>query len=703
MKKLDAEKLLQKALDDNNVRFRDGQWEAIDAIVNEYKKVLVVQRTGWGKSSVYFISSKILRDRGKGITIIISPLLALMRNQIESAKRLGITAETINSSNTNDWDNIANKVRANQIDCLLISPERLANEKFLETVLLPIADKIALFVIDEAHCISDWGHDFRPDYRRIINILKYLPENMPILGTTATANNRVIDDIKEQLGNINIQRGTLVRDSLALQTLVLPDQASRLAWLAQVIPTLDGTGIIYALTVRDVEQVAKWLQQNNINAKAYHGGVKHSSFNDSNQYRAHLEDQLLHNQLKVLVATTALGMGYDKPDLSFVIHYQASGSVVDYYQQVGRAGRGIDHAVGILMTGAEDTNIHEYFRASAFPTEEQVAIILSSLENSNGLSMNGLEKRTNLRRGQIEKTLKFLSVENISPVIKIDNLWHRTPNEYRLNKEKIDRLSKIRLKESAEVQVYIKYQGCKMRFLRQILDDVNLEPCGKCEYCIGRALYGSEISPEFYHKAALFLKHSEGIIEPRKQSAPSNNDALNTFPIYKFPRLLGKLVAQEGRYLSSWGDSGWGKIVAEDKKGGYFRDELVDALVDMIIKRWQPNPKPQWVCCVPSLRKPVLVADFARRVAQKLDIPFINVVEKIKSNEAQKIQQNSFHQAHNLDGVFSIKAGVMNTPVLLIDDIVDSKWTSTVIAALLIRAGSGVVYPVMLASTAVNE
>jgi len=341
MDRTEAQNLLKQALDNQGAHFRDGQWEAIDALVNQKKKLLVVQRTGWGKSSVYFISTRIVRDQGAGATVIVSPLLALMRNQIEAAERLGIRAVTINSTNRNQWDELEQQVLNNQADAILISPERLANEGFVERVLMPIADKIGLMVVDEAHCISDWGHDFRPDYRRLVSILRNIPPNVPVLGTTATANDRVIEDIQSQLGDIEIQRGTLVRESLALQTIRLPDQAARLAWLAEHVPEMPGTGIIYTLTIRDTEQVAEWLIQNGIIARAYSGSVEHPDFPSSDSYRQHLESQLLNNELKVLVATTALGMGYDKPDLGFVVHYQAPGSIVGYYQQVGRAGRGV--------------------------------------------------------------------------------------------------------------------------------------------------------------------------------------------------------------------------------------------------------------------------------------------------------------------------------------------------------------------------
>ncbi|AMK00049.1 ATP-dependent DNA helicase RecG [Alteromonas macleodii] len=703
MNRVQAQQLLQTALANPTAEFRDGQWEAINALVNHRQKLLVVQRTGWGKSSVYFISTKIFRDRGMGPTIIVSPLLALMRNQIESAQRLGIVAETMNSTNQNDWQMVTQRILNNQIDCLLISPERLANDNFIATVLQPIANSISLMVIDEAHCISDWGHDFRPDYRRIVNILRQLPANTPVLGTTATANDRVVEDIQTQLGNIQIQRGPLIRESLALQAMSLPDQASRLAWLAQVIPTLPGTGIVYTLTVRDAEQVANWLCENGIDAKAYHGSVEAEGFENSNLYRQHLEELLLHNDLKVLVATTALGMGYDKPDLSFVIHYQAPGSIVAYYQQVGRAGRGIEHAIGVLMSGVEDQDIHEFFRESAFPSEAQVNEILQVLENSDGLSIRSIEEQTNLRHGQIEKVLKLLSVESPAPVIKERGRWVRTPVRYQMDHARIVHLTGQRVQEWQEVQAYLAYTGCKMTFLRRALDDIDPTPCGKCASCIGTQVIHQNIDPTLAHSAGTFLRHAEMVIQPRKQIAPSNAETIRAFPTYQFPRLLGALASLPGRVLSRWGDAGWGRTVADNKHNGKFSDELVGAMAEMILERWQPNPPPEWVCCVPSRNHPELVPDFARRLAASLGLPFVDAVSKVQNNQQQKDQQNSFHQCRNLDGAFAVEQDIPTTPVLLVDDIVDSGWTLTVISALLQQAGSGVVYPVALASSSVKD
>lgn len=703
MERNQAQQLLQTSLGDPTAKFRDGQWEAINGLVNQGQKLLVVQRTGWGKSSVYFISTKIFRDRQMGPTIIVSPLLALMRNQIESARRLGIVAVTMNSANSTDWRTITQQILNDQIDCLLISPERLANDQFVETVLLPIADRIALMVIDEAHCISDWGHDFRPDYRRIINILRRLPPHMPVLATTATANNRVVADIQTQLGNINIQRGNLIRESLWLQTMYLPNQASRLAWLAQVIPSLTGTGIIYTLTTRDADLVALWLRQNNIDAKAYYGNITATGFESSNEYRQHLEELLLNNRVKVLVATNALGMGYDKPDLTFVIHYQAPDSIVAYYQQVGRAGRGIDYAIGVLMSGIEDNEVHEFFREAAFPSDNHVNAILHTLGNSDGLTIKDIEEQTNLRHSQIEKVLKLLNVENPSPVIKLDSLWHRTTVAYLMDRARITHLTGQREREWNEVQHYLSYNGCKMAYLRHFLDDQNITTCGKCCFCIGRQIVDVDIAHNLAHQAGVFLKHAEIKISPRKQIAQSNADTAKAFPIYKFPRLLGNLVAEEGRALSLWLDAGWGKLVEDCKLRNHFSDELVEATAQMIEQRWHPTPTPTWICCVPSLNQTILVPDFSYRLARRLGLPFYNIVSKVRATDRQKNQRNSFHQCINLDGAFVINGEVLQGPALLVDDVVNSGWTFTIITALLKRVGSGPIFPLALASTSVKD
>ena len=698
MNKQEAQELLKTAIDDTGAEFRAGQWEAIDALVNHRRKMMVVQRTGWGKSSVYFISTRILRDRGAGPTVIVSPLLALMRNQIEAAERLGIRAETINSTNNEEWDCIYQRILADEIDAVLISPERLSNEAFMDRLLLPIADRIGLMVVDEAHCISDWGHDFRPDYRRLVNILRQMPPNMPVLGTTATANNRVIQDVQDQIGNIAIQRGPLVRDSLFLQTMRLPDQASRLAWLAQHIPGLPGTGIVYVLTKRDAEQVSTWLNEQGIVANAYHGSIEHGDFEDSNSYRQHLESLLLNNQIKVLVATTALGMGYDKPDLGFVIHYQAAGSVVAYYQQVGRAGRAIDQAYGVLLSGAEDDDIHEFFRRSAFPPERHVNAILNALEQYDGLSTFGLQEQLNMRLGQISKVLKLLGVESPAPVIKQGPKWFRTPVPFQMDHVRIEHLTHQRELEWRELNDYIDSNTCLMAYLRDALDDPESEDCGQCAVCLGKPVVPVAVDRNLTILAKQFLRHAEIPIKPKIQVASG------AFLQYGFRgNLKPELRASEGRVLSRWGDSGWGGWVKQDRHNGHFRDELVEAIADMYENRWQPAPSPQWVTCVPSRKHPVLVPGFAQRLAERLKLPFVDAIHKVRDNEPQKDQHNRFHQCSNLDGAFELKNGIPKTPVLLVDDIIDSGWTLTVLAALLRQAGSGPVYLVVLASTSTGD
>src|SRR5215471_5653096 len=436
---LQVRSLLRQMLGPTAV-FREGQWQAIDAIVTDRRRVLVVQRTGWGKSLVYFLSTKLLRDQGGGPTILVSPLLSLMRNQIEAASRIGIRAITINSSNRAEWDAAEAALATNSCDILIISPERLGNERFMKSVLPALTIRVGLFVVDEVHCISDWGHDFRPDYRRIVRIIDNLPAGIPVLGTTATANDRVVEDVRQQLGpELLILRGPLARASLRLQNIVLSTQAERLAWLAENIKKFKGSGVIYCLTVADVERVTGWLKSQGINAEAYHAG------DDAKMDREALENALIGNEIKALVATVALGMGFDKPDLAFVVHFQRPGSVVAYYQQVGRAGRAVDRAYGILLSGREDDDIQDYFIDSAFPPPETMTSILDAIDNSNGLSLNELLSKVNVSRSMADRALKLLEIDGaVETRFEKQVRYFRTPLAWQPDIERTNRITELR-------------------------------------------------------------------------------------------------------------------------------------------------------------------------------------------------------------------------------------------------------------------
>jgi len=665
--------------------FREGQQEAIEHVVEGKGRLLVVQKTGWGKSFVYFIATKLLREQGSGPALLISPLLALMRNQIEAAERMGVRAEKITSDDKPDWDRVIAAITRNEVDILLIAPERLANEKFRNEVLARIADRVSMLVIDEAHCISDWGHDFRPHYRLLERIVRTLPRNLRLLATTATANNRVMDDLKQVLGpHLNVSRGDLSRPSLALQTIRLPSQAERLAWLAEHVAALPGHGIIYTLTVRDAHLVADWLKSRGLAVEAYTG--------QSGDQRPALEQALLNNEVKALVATTALGMGFDKPDLAFVIHYQMPGSVVAYYQQVGRAGRALDAAHGILLSGTEETEITDFFIDSAFPSRAEVAAVLEALVAApRGLSIPELLGQLNISNARVKKTIALLSLESPAPIAKQGTKWQLTAAT--LNPDfwnRAERLTDLRRQERTQMEEYVRLARDHMAFLIRALDG---DPTG----IQGPALapLNSKPDPALVREAIKFLRRTSLPIEPRKKwpaGGMPNYGVKGDIP--------ERCRAQPGKALCVWGDAGWGGLVRKGKyNDGAFAQELVDACVGLI-RGWNPRPYPKWVTAVPSLRHPTLVPDFAHRLADALDLPFVMVLEKTDARPEQKTMANSIQQARNIDGSLTLVASRLpDGPVLLVDDMVDSRWTLTVAAWLLGSRGCSTVWPLALAQT----
>jgi ATP-dependent DNA helicase RecQ len=678
-----AQELLRAALGDE-AEFRPGQLDAILALVENQARVLVVEPTGWGKSIVYLIATALLRERGQGPTILISPLLALMRDQLRMAQQLGLRAGTLNSSNTADWQEVEQALAVDELDILLVSPERLANEHFRTHTLRSIPRALGQFVVDEAHCISDWGHEFRPDYRRIRVLVDALPESVPLLATTATANDRVMEDIIEQLGkNLRVIRGPLERASLHLQVVNLGSQAERLAWLSRYIPTQQGSGIVYTLTVRDARRVSEWLATRGIDAPAYTG-------KSSPEERLGLERRLRSNELKAVVATVALGMGFDKPDLSFVVHFQRPPSPIAYYQQIGRAGRALDRAEVILLAGSEDDEIAAYFTDSAFPGEDELREILSVLENIEDASENELLNVLNIKSSALKKDLKILEVEGA--IAKADSRYARTPTLWTPDSDRIQAVTDIRVLERERMAALVETDGCLMQLLRLELDDPDAEPCGRCSNCVG-AFAPVSVDAGELQVALSFLHHHHRPIAPRKQWPAKMEERPYNIPAQQ--RLL------EGRALCLYGDPGWGQLVRSGKyEDGEFDDQLVDAVADMLQNHWQPEIMPTWVTAVPSRPAPELVGGFAKRLASRLRLPYREALEKTKSTPPQKDMQNRYHQARNaLDSFAAIPENVIAEPVLLVDDMVDSGWSLTVCGVLLAEAGSGPVVPVALADS----
>jgi ATP-dependent DNA helicase RecQ len=665
-----------------SARFRDQQLEAIESVVGRRSRTLVVQRTGWGKSVVYFIATRLMRDDGAGTTLIVSPLLALMRDQIAMAQRLGIRATTINSANTDDWDAIEAELLDDQIDVLLISPERLNNPDFRERLLEPLAQRTGLLVIDEAHCISDWGHDFRPDYRRIVRLLELLPANVPLLCTTATANDRVIHDVVAQLGDeIAVIRGPLDRPSLRLEVRHLDTQPQRLAWLARAVPSMAGSGIVYCLTVADTVHVADWLVTQGISAAPYSGETDPIT-------RLEAEAALRDNRLKVLVATSALGMGYDKPDLRFVVHFQSPNSPIAYYQQVGRAGRAVDHADAVLLVGTEDADIWDYFLRTSFPPQHDAEFVVRLLQESGRpMSLTDIEVSANIRRGRLTAMLKLLEVEGA--VERIGSRWQRTLRAWTYDRDRVDRVTAQRVAEQDAMREYADTTVCRMRWIRESLDDSGAVDCGRCDNCT-TARFDLEVEPALVAEAARFLRRRPVAIEPRKRWPGSP--------------LSGAIPADEqseaGRALSRLGDGGWGQVVLDCKHAGVpFPDDLVDALAGLA-REWNPQPWPAAIAYIPNLNpERQLVPDLAGRLAARLGLPAVEWVRKVRDTEPQKLMENSSQQVRNVLGAYIVEESLEDDPIFLVDDVVDSRWTIAVVTSVLRSAGCGPVFPLALART----
>lgn len=671
-----------KSLYGESACFRDGQYEAIEATLLN-RRTLVVQRTGWGKSLVYFACTKLLRNRGAGTTFVVSPLLVLMQNQIEAAERMGLRCEALNSQTKDRREEVLSGIIDGEIDLVLVTPETLFTNDV--QAALPRM-RIGLFVIDEAHCISDWGHDFRLEYSRLKEVLRVLPSNVPVLATTATANDRVVDDLKVQLGDqVFVSRGPLTRESLFIQVIRLQKKAERYAWILENINRMPGCGIIYCLTQRDCDYLADFLQKNGISALSYY-----SRDGEEEAKNREAEEALKRNQIKALVATIKLGMGYDKEDISFVIHFQMPANIVSYYQQIGRAGRNIDRAYVILMTGQEDEDILRYFIETAFPTKEETEKIISCITEHEGMSQRDLEARLNLKRNRIENALRFM--QNDGFIYKEKSKYYVSPKPFVYDDAHYSAVRALRYREMEQMKELVRTKECFSKFIVRALDDHTATDCGHCANCTGSVL-PEKASFEAEEKASVYLNGRTLTILPRKQWIPSD--------VTDGKRI--KYVNQEGICLSRYGDPGYGELVKRDKysREKRFCDELVGRSAQLLRPYLAENGITH-ITCVPSLRSDI-VKDFAKRLAASCSIPFVELLEKTPVNQ-QKEMENSAHQCANAVRSFSVIDGaIIPERVLLVDDVVDSRWTLTVCGFRLMEKGCKEVYPFALADSSQKE
>ncbi|MFE7201506.1 RecQ family ATP-dependent DNA helicase [Pseudonocardia alni] len=685
-----AETVLQQ-LAGPQARLREDQWRAIEALVAQHRRALVVQRTGWGKSAVYFVATALLRAQGAGPTVIVSPLLALMRNQIDAAIRSGIVAVTVNSANADEWDAVYADIANGDVDVLLVSPERLNNPDFRDRVLPELAASAGMLVVDEAHCVSDWGHDFRPDYRRLRTLIAELPSGIPVLATTATANDRVVTDVSEQLGmgrdqqDTLVLRGSLDRESLRLAVVRLPSPARRLAWLAARLDEMPGAGIVYTLTVQAADDVAEFLRERGVAVRSYSGRTDPED-------RLAAESDLMENRVKALVATSALGMGFDKPDLGFVVHLGAPASPVAYYQQIGRAGRALDRAEVVLLPGREDRDIWAYFASLAFPPEPLVRQTLAVLSD-RPQSTASIETRVDLSRTRLEMLLKVLDADGAAKRVK--GGWVATGQEWVYDTERHERVNSARRSEQQAMLDYIATTECRLVFLRRQLDDPDPTPCGRCDTCTG-TVWSDEVSADGEQAAAERLTRPGIEVAPRRMW-PSGMKDIGV-------PLSGRIGAGEqaaaGRAIGRLSDIGWGTRLRELVTGGDdpVPADVLDALV-RVLAGWGWEQRPVGVVGIGSRTRPHQLDHLARRIAEIGRLPLLGTLSP--AGERPAATENSAQRLaavwEGLDSATVPDLSGVDGPVLLVDDVVDSGWTMTVAARALRRAGAPEVLPLVLA------
>jgi ATP-dependent DNA helicase RecQ len=670
----------------------EDQSLAVAALCEPAARVLVVQATGWGKSAVYWAATAIRRHEGAGPALVVSPLLSLMRDQVGAAGRAGLRAATLNSSNIDAWAQVEAALRADELDVLLVSPERLANPGFGRRVLDELAGRLGLLVIDEAHAVSDWGHDFRPDYRRVADVLQTLNPHTPVLATTATANARVTLDVAAQLGEATlVLRGPLARSSLQLTVVDALSPIERFAWVVDHLPRLQGSGIVYTLTVADAERLAaavQFIHGDSCKVAAYTGGLESGE-------RERLEDALRGNRLKALIATSALGMGYDKPDLGFVVHVGSPPSPVSYYQQVGRAGRGIDHALVALLPSDADAGVWDYFATATIPDGPQVERLLAGLSaysDGRSATVPALEAETGLRRGRVELMLKQLAVDGV--VERIEGGWRPTGASWTYDQEHYDGIIATRRREADIMRAYTRGQSCLMQLLQESLDDTSAQKCGRCSVCLGHLPQPLRERPEAATVEAVTrrLRSEVTVLEPRKMWP---GGAFGTRG-----RIPAGLMAQAGRAIAYADAPEWRELVRSTfGRDGAPSQELRDAAVGAL-GHWRTSwpARPEVVVALPVAGFPLMTGGLADHLAQVGQMGRADLTVAI--DHAAPADLSSSEEAALWRDAIRVNdellSAVSGKVVLLVVDATSTQWPITVAAAHLLQAEASMVLPLLV-------
>jgi len=663
-------------------KLRDGQWDAVSAILEPGARLLLVQATGWGKSVVYFLALSLLRRQGRGVMLVVSPLISLMRNQVAFAAKFGLHAAAIHSENQNEWAQIESRLAAGGVDVLFVSPERLHVSDFRKRVLEPYLAQTALVVVDEAHCISEWGHDFRPEYRSILKQLIGLPKEASILAATATATRRVEDDLRKVFGPfLEVQRGRLVRPSLRLVGLNLTSPSEKLAWLAHYIPRMPGSGIVYGLTVFDVKEVARWLQRNGIDARPYFAEL-------GPERRTELEDAFSRNEIKVLAATTALGMGYDKADVGFVIHFQMPASLIGYYQQIGRAGRAMDRAFAVLLGGgADDEEIIESFVNSARPPNILFERVIEALQTRRQ-SFAELNHDLMIAPSQLRHILELLDAADA--LIGNDGMYGVRLAEAKAELAHGDLIRNLRREEFAQMRNYLESNQCRMQSVALALGDEKPAPCGICDRC--RPLPTPHLDSSLIAKAAAFLQGETKRLVPRVR-LPLDIPA-------RKPTLGPDERCEMGIVLGVYGDGHWGQWVREGKyRSRVYPPELVEAARSAVEAMRRKFDGIAWI---PTSHGTSPLPVFIEALARKLGVPAREVVNRRRPGPPQKSMSAAREQFLNVWDSFEISDS-LHGHWLLVDDIVDSGWTLTVVGLRMRHAGASSVTPLALAAASTSR